>query len=164
MMSYAFDQYDKSDYATASGLDVRNYSNVQHTFRSLFNHSFLTPSDTSAVLGTLTLGGDVMRDYLMSYQFTDGSHTQYTADAFAQWDWQPTSRLNIVAALRYDYYSEASASHLSPKINLLYKFSETNLRASYANGFRAPTLKEMYMNFDMANIFIIYGSPTCAPR
>lgn len=159
MMSYAFDQYDKSDYATASGLDVRNYSNVQHTFRSLFNHSFLTHSDTSAVLGTLTLGGDVMRDYLMSYQFTDGSHTQYTADAFAQWDWQPTSRLNIVAALRYDYYSEASASHLSPKINLLYRCSETNLRASYANGFRAPTLKEMYMNFDMANIFIIYGNP-----
>lgn len=164
MMSYAFDQYDKSDYATASHLDVRNYSNVQHTVRTLFNHSFGAFTDSSAVLGTLTFGGDFMRDYLMSYQFTDGSHTQYTADAFAQWDWQPTTHLNIVAAMRYDYYSEASASHLSPKINLMYKFSKMNLRASYANGFRAPTLKEMYMNFDMANIFIIYGNPDLHPE
>jgi len=159
MISYAFDQYDKSNYTASSHLDVRNYSNVQHTLRTLFNHAFWSSSDSSSILGTLTFGGDFLRDHLMSYQFSDGSHTQYTTNAFAQWDWQPTARLNIVAAMRYDYYSEASISHLSPKINLMYKFSKMNLRASYANGFRAPTLKEMYMNFDMANIFIIYGTP-----
>lgn len=158
MVSYAFDQYDKSDYTVDSRLDVRNYSNVQHTLRSLYNQTF--PS-----VGTLTVGGDLMRDYLMSYQFIDGgSHIQYTADAFAQWDWQPWERFNVVAAVRYDYYSEAEASHLSPKINLMYKFPKVSLRASYANGFRAPTLKEMYMNFDMANIFMIYGNPHLKPE
>ena len=80
MVSYAFDQYDKSDYTMESRLDVRNYSNVQHTLRSLYNLAF-------PKVGTLTVGGDLMRDYLMSYQFTDGgAHRQYTADAFAQWD------------------------------------------------------------------------------
>lgn len=158
MVSYAFDQYDKSDYTMESRLDVRNYSNVQHTLRSLYNLAF-------PKVGTLTVGGDLMRDYLMSYQFTDGgAHRQYTADAFAQWDWQPWERLNVVAALRYDYYSEASASHLSPKLNLMYKLPRVSLRAGYANGFRAPTLKEMYMNFDMANIFMIYGNPDLKPE
>lgn len=164
MISYAFDQYDKSDYSVASRLDVRNYSNVQHTFRTLCNHTVKSPSDTAVILGSLTFGGDLMRDYLMSYQFTDGNHTQYTADAFAQWDWLPTSRLNIVAALRYDYYSEATMSHLSPKVNLMYKLPQVNFRVGYANGFRAPTLKEMFMNFDMANIFIIYGNPDLRPE
>ncbi len=158
MVSYAFDQYDKSDYTLASHLDVRDYSNVQHTLRSLYNLAF-------SQVGTLTVGGDLMRDYLMTYQFDDGgSHTQYTADAFAQWDWEITSRMSLVAALRYDYYSEAAASHLAPKLNFMYKLPQVTLRAGYANGFRAPTLKEMYMRFDMASIFWIYGNPNLRPE
>ncbi|MBQ9417617.1 MAG: TonB-dependent receptor [Bacteroidales bacterium] len=159
-LAYAFDQYDKSDYAVGSGLDVRNYSNVQHTLRGIFNHTFLHN-------GTLTAGGDFMRDYLMSYQFaaTNRAYTQYTADAFAQWDFSPQRWLNIVVAARYDYYSEATASHFSPKVNLMFKLPKSwSIRASYANGFRAPTLKEMHMNFDMANIFMIYGNPDLKPE
>ena len=41
----------------------------------------------------------------------------------------------------------------------MYKIGNCSLRGSYAGGFRAPTLKEMYMNFDMASIFMIYGNP-----
>ena len=72
-LSYAFDQYDKSDYLVPTSRDVRDYSNVQHTLRTLYNHTFSGKH-------ILTVGGDYMRDYLMSYQFTDnGSHTQHTA-------------------------------------------------------------------------------------
>ncbi|MBR1799532.1 MAG: TonB-dependent receptor [Bacteroidales bacterium] len=157
MVGYSFDQYDKSDYALAEGTDVRDYSNVQHTVRTLFNHTFRNEN-------SLTLGGDLMRDYLMSYQFVDGFHRQYTADAFAQWDWQLTKKVNVVSALRIDYYSESNLMHLSPKISAMYKLPHTTLRASYADGFRAPTLKEMYMNFDMANIFTIYGNADLNPE
>ena len=62
-ISYSFDQYDKSDYAVQSGMDVRDYSNVQHTVRALYNQTFGK--------NVLTVGGDYMRDYLMTYQFTD---------------------------------------------------------------------------------------------
>lgn len=37
---YAFDQYDKSDYQILRRLDVRDYSNVQNTFRGLYSHTF----------------------------------------------------------------------------------------------------------------------------
>ena len=101
-----------------------------------------------------------MRDYLMSYQFTDnGSHTQHTADAFAQFDWNPHRRFNLIAGLRFDHFSAANLSHLSPKLGVMYKVANCSLRASYAGGFRAPTLKEMYMDFYMGNIFMIYGNP-----
>lgn len=157
-LSYAFDQYDKSDYLVPTGRDVRDYSNVQHTVRTLYNHTF-------AGKHILTAGGDYMRDYLMSYQFEgNGSHTQHTADAFAQFDWNPHKRFNLIAGLRFDWFSEAKLTHLSPKIGLMYKAGYCSLRGSYAGGFRAPTLKEMYMNFYMGNIFMIYGNPDLRPE
>ncbi len=152
-LSYAFDQYDKSDYLVPTSRDVRDYSNVQHTLRTLYNHTFSGKH-------ILTVGGDYMRDYLMSYQFTDnGSHTQHTADAFAQFDWNPHRRFNLIAGLRFDHFSAANLSHLSPKFGVMYKVANCSLRASYAGSFRAPTLKEMYMDFYMGNIFMIYGNP-----
>lgn len=152
-VGYTFDQYDKSDYMIINDHDARDYSNVQHTVRTLYNHTF-------AEKHILTLGGDYMRDYLMSYQFTDGgSYVQHTADAFAQFDWNPHKKFNLIAGLRFDYFSEAKLSHLSPKLGLMYKVGNCSLRGSYAGGFRAPTLKEMYMNFYMGNIFMIYGNP-----
>lgn len=152
-VAYSFDQYDKSDYLVTDGNDVRDYSNVQHAVRAFFNHTF----DGKHIL---TVGGDFMRDYLMSYQFTNGgSYHQYTYDAFGQFDWNPTKHFNVVGGLRYDYYSDADINHVSPKLGAMYKIGNCSLRASYAGGFRAPTLKEMYMNFDMNNMFMIYGNP-----
>lgn len=152
-VAYSFDQYDKSDYLVQDGNDVRDYSNVQHSVRAFFNHTF-------ADKHILTVGGDYMRDYLMSYQFTDnGSKKQHTVDAFAQFDWNPTEHFNVITGLRFDYYSDADVNHVSPKLGLMYKVGNCSLRGSYAGGFRAPSLKEMYMNFDMASIFMIYGNP-----
>ena len=158
-ISYAFDQYDKSDYAVVAGTDVRDYSNVQHTTHALYSRNFGGGS-------TATVGGDFMRDYLMSYQFAvdDRSHLQYTSAAFAQWEWVPARQINILCAARYDYYSGTGIGHFSPKANLMYKWPHVSVRASYAEGFRAASLKEMYMDFDMANIFTICGNPDLLPE
>jgi outer membrane receptor for ferrienterochelin and colicins len=87
-MAYSFDEYDKSDYTIYTEKDVRDYCNTQNILRAIYSHQFCD-------IGTLTLGGDFMRDYLKSYQFADnGSERQYTADAFAQYDW------NITIAVR----------------------------------------------------------------
>lgn len=155
---YSFDQYDKSDYAVRSKTDVRDYSNVQHILRGLYNRTF-------GGRHVLTVGGDFMRDYLMSYQFEDnGSKHQYTTDAFAQFDWNPTLKFNLVAGARFDHFSDADVSHFSPKLGVMYKLGNCSLRASYSGGFRAPTLKEMYMSFDMASIFMIYGNENLKPE
>ena len=152
-LGYSFDQYDKSDYLSSNGKDIRDYSNVQHTLRALYNNSLKRNM-------ILTAGGDFMRDYLMSYQFsTTGANVQYTADLFAQFDWNISERLNLLAGVRFDYFSKSEANNLSPKIAAMYRFDRLTLRCSYAAGFRAPTLKELYMDFNMANIFTIYGNP-----
>jgi len=157
-LAYSFDQYDKSEYFLDTKKDIKEYSNVQHSIRGLYNLSLDEKN-------TLTVGGDYMRDYLMSYQFKDnGSYRQYVADVFVQLDMNPIENLNVITGLRYDYFSESSLNHFSPKIGFMYKVGNCSLRGSYAAGFRAPTLKEMYMDFDMASVLMIYGNPDLKPE
>ena len=88
-VGYTFDQYDKSDYQSLYKNDVRDYSNVQHNVHALYNYTFNGKH-------TLTVGADYLRDYLMSYQFTDNAdHTMHTADAFGQFDWNPGRNLGF---------------------------------------------------------------------
>ena len=150
--SYAFDQYDKSDYQQLRHLDIRDYSNVQNTFRLLYNHSF---GETAM----LTAGADYMHDYLYNTYLAGDAREQDCYDVFAQYDWNITDKLEAVAAVRYDYFSDRQNSQFTPKLNLRYKPNRRLvLRAGYGMGFRAPSLKERYYNFDMAGIWIIEGN------
>mgnify|MGYP002508760352 CR=1 FL=1 len=87
------------------------------------------------------------------------SVTDFKIDAFGQFDWNPTERLNVIAGLRFDYFSDSNVRHLSPHLGMMYKIGNCSLRGSYSQGFRSPTLKEMYMVFNMANMMMIYGNP-----
>lgn len=62
----AFDQYDKSTLQRSQNLDIRSYSNVQNSVRALYNH-------TMGRGDILTVGGDMMRDYLMNDKLTEGA-------------------------------------------------------------------------------------------
>ena len=151
--NYAFDQYDKSDYQKQRKLDIRDYSNVQNTFRMLYNHSFEGGD-------VLTIGADYLHDYLYNTNLEGDVKKQDSWDVFAQYDWQITDKLEAVGAVRYDYFSDGKDSHVTPKLNLCYKpLRNLALRAGYGMGFRAPTLKEKYYNFDMSGIWIVEGNP-----
>ena len=151
--NYAFDQYDKSDYQKQRKLDIRDYSNVQNTFRMLYNHSFEGGD-------VLTIGADYLHDYLYNTNLEGDVKKQDSWDVFAQYDWQITDKLEAVGAVRYDYFSDGKDSHVTPKLNLCYTpLRNLALRAGYGMGFRAPTLKEKYYNFDMSGIWIVEGNP-----
>ena len=150
--SYAFDQYDKSDYQRITRLDSRDYSNVQNSFRLLYNHSF----DGGDVL---TVGSDLMHDYLYNINLNGETREQDSWDLFAQYDWRISDEWEAVGALRYDYFSDGKDSHVTPKLNVCYKpLPNLAIRAGYGMGFRAPTLKEKYYNFDMSGIWIVEGN------
>ena len=151
---YSFDSYDKYDYEIASGDQIRDYRNRQNSFHLQYSHEF----DTT---GTLTVGGDWLDDYLMSYEFDSGRYSQTNLDTYLQWDWHPAKNVWLVPALRYDWFSASRANRVSPKLSVLWRPGKgsCSLRLNYAAGFRAPTLKELYMDFNMAGLFHVYGNP-----
>lgn len=151
-LTYAFDQFDKAQHSTVTDRCVRTYSNVQQSLRLLYDHTF-TGNDV------LTVGGDYMRDYMFNTKTAEGKYRQYSADAFAQYDWNVNERFEVVGAVRYDYFSDGNTHQFTPKFNLRYRLIDNlTLRAGYGMGFRTPTLKEKYYIFNMVGIWDIVGS------
>lgn len=156
-LSYSYDQYDKQRYVSDQRTHDHDYSNRQHVAHALYTQFFGN--------NALTAGADYMNDYLLTYQFVSGeTHSQTSLDAFVQFDYNPLSWLNIVASVREDYFSESKNNSVTARLATMFKFNHFSVRANYAGGFRAPTLKEMYMNFDMAGIQMIYGDPKLKPE
>ena len=158
-LSYVYDQYDKANFMPdGTRTHDHDYSNRQHVVHALYNHSFGKCS--------MILGADYMHDYLTTYQFLDNaSHAQDNVDGYAQFDWNITTQLNVVGSLRYDYFSASAQKAFTQRFAVVYKFPWMTFRANYASGFRAPTLKEMYMHFDMGNMgYMIIGNPDLKPE
>ncbi len=158
-ISYAFDQYDKANFLPdGTRTHDHDYSNRQHVIHALFSNQFGK--------NNLIVGVDYMNDYLSTYQFVTGtSHSQNNIDGYAQFDWNITEQLNIVGSVRYDYFSASAQKALTERLAVVYKFPWMTFRANYASGFRAPTLKEMYMHFDMGNMgYLLRGNPDLQPE
>ena len=158
-LSYAYDQYDKANFQPdGTRTHDHDYSNRQHVVHALYHHPFGKNS--------LLLGADYMHDYLTTYQFIDNtSHAQHNIDGYAQFDWNITPQLNIVGSVRYDYFSASAQKAFTERLAIVYKQPWMTFRANYASGFRAPTLKEMYMHFDMGNMgYMIIGNPELEPE
>ncbi len=153
-VAYSFDQYDKSDLNMLTDKNIRDYSNRQNICRALYNLHM------SSWKSQFTAGADYMNDYMMTYQFSeDNNHrSQNSCDIFAQWDYTPSDHWDIIGGLRYDYFSAAKKGRPTWKLAAMYKTGKHQIRVSYASGFRAPSLKELYMDFFMGGIFMIYGN------
>ncbi|NBC24516.1 MAG: TonB-dependent receptor, partial [Bacteroidetes bacterium] len=69
--------------------------------------------------------------------------------------YQPTDALTLQGQFRYNYNSRYS-SPLIPGFNIKYTpGADWTLRASYGRGFRAPSLKELFIEFIDVNHFIV---------
>ncbi len=157
-IAYAFDQYDKSSYMRITDMDVRSYSNVTNSFRSIYTHTFNGGDQ-------LTAGADYRYDYLDNVKLVDRTRHEINADLFAQYDWIVTPQWEIVGAARYDYFSLRHTSRVTPRVSARYRpTSDINLRLAYGMGFRTPTLKERFYSFDMAGIWIVEGNENLQPE
>ena len=83
----------------------------------------------------------------------DGGGKRYVKSAYyelsipilgQQWSWPGARSLQIVLSERYDDYSDFGSTE-KPKFALLYRpFNDLTLRATYSEGFRAPSLTELH--------------------
>ena len=72
--------------------------------------------------------------------------SDYTLSAYAQDEWNPIENLNITAGVRLTYNGTFGV-HVSPKISAMYRLHHFRFRASYSEGFKTPTLKELHYRY-----------------
>ncbi|PZX58209.1 TonB-dependent receptor [Algoriphagus chordae] len=78
---------------------------------------------------------------------------------FLSAEWKPTQGIQIKPGLRKTFNSAYEAPDLTPSLNTKFTLSPNlDLRLAYAQGFRAPSIRELYFNFFDAS-HSITGNP-----
>ena len=156
--SYNSDTYDKYNQSEITNIGIRIYSHRFNNPRVIYNTIFNKHE--------VTTGLEFIHETLLSDKFTYDVIEQKTTQtyiAFIQDDIKFSEKLNFIAGLRGDYHS-AFGFHTSPKLSLMYKIKPFTIRGNYASGFRAPNLKELYMNWEHLGMFVIQGSEDLKPE
>lgn len=95
----------------------------------------------------LNAGVEYLYNHLESPHHIDGDNASvYTLAAYAQEEWTAMEDLVVTVGARGTVHKE-TGFNISPKVSALYKMNDFNLRASYALGYKSPTVKELYYNY-----------------
>lgn len=91
--------------------------------------------------------------------------SDYTTSFYAQDEWTPIERLNITVGGRLTV-NQNFGVRITPKVSALYKLGAFNLRATYSEGFKTPTLKELHYRYirQMSIISLNLGNTELDPQ
>lgn len=91
----------------------------------------------------LSAGAELIQESLNSASDNIDDERTYTYNVFAQDEINILKGLEAVAGLRYTY-NNSFGSHITPNVALFYHVKGLRLRASYAGGYRTPSLSQLY--------------------
>jgi len=137
-------------------LDQYETKNVGDQDTSIFNNWNLRGTFTSTRFKNIDFLGGYEYSFEKANSFKLADQTQQIGEIglFASFLFK-YKIINFQPSVRYTYNSKF-AKAISPAIHSKIEISKnTQLRASFARGFRAPTLKEMYLQFVDQNHTII---------
>jgi len=156
-----YNRYDKFEKKSGRRLEYRN-NIIQPR---------VTYTNTAIENMTITAGAEYFSESLYGDKFDtevygEGEYetrSQYYWTVFAQDDWAISKQFSVVAGVRGDFHKEYG-TNITPKLSLMYKAFPFTVRLNYARGYRSPTLKELYMNWDHLGMFHIYGNKDLKPE
>lgn len=115
----------------------------------------------------LSVGTDTEINWLDALRRLDEKDqvSDYTTSFYAQDEWTPIERLNITAGGRLTV-NQNFGVRITPKVSALYKLGAFNLRATYSEGFKTPTLKELHYRYirQMSIISLNLGNTELDPQ
>ncbi|PID94566.1 MAG: TonB-dependent receptor [Bacteroidales bacterium] len=96
----------------------------------------------------------------------DKDASAYTVATYMQDEYNVTNKFNVTTGFRWVYH-KAFGNIITPKISAMYKLGDFNLRTTYSNGFKAPTVKQLYYSYVasiMTTMKAYYGDETLRPQ
>jgi outer membrane receptor for ferrienterochelin and colicins len=82
---------------------------------------------------------------------------------FAQYQYSFIEGFEGILGGRFTY-NEQFGTALSPKLSLMFKTGKVVLRGGIGTAFRAPSLQELFYNFNHNGSFWVYGNPNLVPE
>lgn len=148
--SYAMDRFvNYNILINRNDKHKKTASDVLHTLRGIY--------DANTPWGHWTAGLEGMFENLFSDKLTNPYVQLYTTAAFLQNDYRISRKFSVVTGGRAVYYSTGRYS-LVPSFCFVFRHEPLIFRNSFGKGFRSPTLKEMFYNFDHQGMFQLLGN------
>ena len=139
--SYQFNSVDNS-----SNLIVNNPNENGNYFTTFFVKGQYARSNSLEKLNYV-LGFEQQSDYAEGNRILDGKKDVSNTSFFASVNYKLSEQLEIQPAVRYTHNSSFK-SLWSPAFNAKYRFNnQHSLRFAYGNGYRAPSIKELYLDW-----------------
>lgn len=91
----------------------------------------------------ISVGSEYVMDYLKNPTDLAESKEVYTLALYAQDEIRLFKKLQLIPGFRYIYH-EAFKNQFTPKLAAMYSLGNFNFRLSYAAGFKAPLLTDLY--------------------
>ena len=143
---------------TTLGEELSQAEGTQDTTRFTLTNvraTYSSTNDTARVRYELGIDANVETG---SGDRMDGRREIGDYAAFASAEWRPVEAITVRPGVRYAFNTRYTAP-LIPSLNVRWQLAERfTLRASYAEGFRAPSLKEQHLFFVDVN-HDITGNP-----
>jgi outer membrane receptor for ferrienterochelin and colicins len=114
----------------------------------------------------MTFGGDAATQGLKSDQLATGEERVHYEDLYTQVELRPVQKISLLPGVRLEHH-ETYGYHVNPSINAMWNAcSYFNLRGTVSRGFRAPSIKELYFEFDhsAAGYKVIGGGDDLEPE
>lgn len=140
-LDYAGNNYaSRYKYMLASG----DYLQGDYSFtkRQKFHDAELKGIFGFTTNSTTVFGIDYRQDILVRPD-ADVDKGLYTLSGYGQHEVKLWDHLTGIVGLRYDHHEQAGG-RFTPKVAAMYNIGNFNLRATYAAGFRAPGIDELY--------------------
>ena len=114
----------------------------------------------------LSAGLEWRYDYLESETRVDGkSVDDNTGAAYIQDEFSLLDPLTITAGLRLTH-NESFGEKLTPKISAMLRLDDARIRATWSQGFKTPTTKELYYHYIryMSGTYLYLGNENLKPQ
>jgi outer membrane receptor for ferrienterochelin and colicins len=150
--TYHGDRYDS--YSILEKLDNQKkgiYYDLQHTGR-ITGKSFHIYNGVIEKQ-TIIAGIELFKDKMFSERIEDSTREMNNYNFFILDDVKINKHFSVIGGIRYDNYSSVGGS-FSPKVSFMYSKGKFNYRATYSYGFRVPSIKEQYYDFDLGFISV----------
>jgi outer membrane receptor for ferrienterochelin and colicins len=123
------------------------------SFKQFMLRSFIASANDSVSLN-YQVGIDLNLESAYGARIDDQQQQMADFALFGSLEYKPFENTIIRPGIRYGYNTIYKAP-ITPSINIKQGFGKFNARASYARGFRAPSLKELYFEFVDVNHNIV---------
>ena len=149
--------YDKYfDYEVFENLDTKEKDNTASYISTRFTNTFNANDKFSLVGGIEYNNEEVFATTTLGPEPT--TKTINDGNLFAQAEWEIFKNFDLVTGARYTY-NEQFKSAFTPKLSLMYELGRFKFRGGIGSAFRAPSIKELYYDFDHQGMFWIHGNP-----